>query len=1104
MIKNKLVQAVSFCCILLFTMAILPSFAQPGSVDLTFNTADTGFGLGTGANTSVEKVVRQADGKILIGGRFTSYNGVFKNRIIRLNADGTVDLTFNPGTGANDAIFAIAIQPDGKIIIGGLFTQYDNTARNGIARLNANGTLDATFNPGTGINGIQSINTSVRTIVITGTKLLVGGSFLTYNGTQRNGIARLNNDGTPGTDGSLDLTFNNFGATTGPNAAVNDIAVQNDGLILIGGEFTKVNGINTNRIARLKTVDGDLDPAFNPGGIGTDGAVFSVAIQSGTDKIFIGGFFTHFNGNACNFFVRLNTDGTFDTVFFNGFTTGVKTMAFQTDGKMISINGNIITRLNTDGTKDVTFNSTVSAGGVSSLVMQPDNKIIMGGQFSDISGKAANNITRLNTDGNVDITFNPGKGVNGQLTATAIQADGKILISGFFSGFNGAIAHSFTRLNVDGTIDAGFNSLGVGVGFVNAISIIQGGTQDGDIMIAGSFSIYSNSANSARIVRINSDGTRDTGFTQVGIGLNNQITTMAVQSDGKVIVGGVFTSYNGILVNGLTRLNADGTLDQTFNSNFIAVFNNAFIPNSIAIEKDGQILFSGNIGGNKIIRLNADGTNDATFNAAFNNPVLSIAIQDDDKIIAGGIFGICNGSVRNKIVRLNPTDGSIDLSFNIGTGVNGSSIETIIVQSNEVNKPIIIGGSFIAYNGTNRKGIARLNAADGSIDPSFDPGTGVLGVSNAPGTADISTVKTLSYKNGHLVVGGDFTSYNGTGRNFLTRLSKISQTITLIALPNKVMGDAPFTISATTTSGFPVTYTSSNIDVATVNGNIITIVGAGSTTITATLGGDINNFSSTALQNLTVDKRSQTINNVVTSDMTVGASIDLPARATSGLQVQIEKKSGNGVLETTYVSSLPGYHLTATTPGRVELRFTQAGNNTYNAAPEIIASVFCINPTKPLISNTFNNDRQPVLTSSSSTGNQWFLNGLAVNGATAPTLQPVAAGVYTVKVSIDGCASEISGASAIVVTGLESETSTTYQSVYPNPAIEQVTLSLVGFEKDKSVSISIVDTQGRLIEKRIGLGKQDIPIDIRSYSAGTYIVRMQQNQTLIEKRFIKE
>ena len=77
----------------------------------------------------------QSDGRIVIGGRFTSYDGVARNRIARLHTDGSLDESFDPGVGLDDFPEAIAVQSDGKILIGGNFTSYDGVARNRVARL---------------------------------------------------------------------------------------------------------------------------------------------------------------------------------------------------------------------------------------------------------------------------------------------------------------------------------------------------------------------------------------------------------------------------------------------------------------------------------------------------------------------------------------------------------------------------------------------------------------------------------------------------------------------------------------------------------------------------------------------------------------------------------------------------------------------------------------------------------------------------------------------------------------------------------------------------------------------------------------------------------
>lgn len=128
--------------------------------------------------------------KILIAGQFSSYNGTQREGIARLNADGSLDETFNPGIGANGTVSTISIQADGKIIIGGFFTSYNGFARNRIARLNPDGSLDHTFNPGLGADGSIYVST-----IKTGGKIFIGGAFNSYNGTQRNYFACLNPDG---------------------------------------------------------------------------------------------------------------------------------------------------------------------------------------------------------------------------------------------------------------------------------------------------------------------------------------------------------------------------------------------------------------------------------------------------------------------------------------------------------------------------------------------------------------------------------------------------------------------------------------------------------------------------------------------------------------------------------------------------------------------------------------------------------------------------------------------------------------------------------------------------------------------------------------------
>jgi uncharacterized delta-60 repeat protein len=314
-------------------LLIIVSGSALSSVSGTPNSAFIA-NIGTGFSTEVRAVKSQPDGKILVGGNFRLFNGTITvERIARLNADGTLDNTFNTGTGFDASVYSVDVQPDGKILVGGFFSSFNGTITARIARLNADGALDNTFNTGTGFSStVNSFD------VQPDGKILVGGGFTSFNGTSTvNRIARLNADGT------LDNTFT---TGTGFNSAVNSVDVQPDGKILVGGGFSSFNGTSTvNRIARLNA-DGTLDNTFTTG-TGFNTTVNSVDVQP-DGKILVGGDFTSFNGTSTvNQIARLNADGTLD----NTFTTGTG------------------------------FNSAVN-----SVDVQPDGKILVGGGFSSFNG----------------------------------------------------------------------------------------------------------------------------------------------------------------------------------------------------------------------------------------------------------------------------------------------------------------------------------------------------------------------------------------------------------------------------------------------------------------------------------------------------------------------------------------------------------------------------------------------------------------------------------------------------------------------------------------------------------------------------------------------
>jgi uncharacterized delta-60 repeat protein len=198
------------------TRAGIVRLNSTGSVDPSFS-ATLAFANGW-------TVATQSDGKVLVGGFFQTANGVRRGNIARFGEDGTLDHTFASGSGADGWIEDLKLLSDGRILIAGAFGKYDGTTRKGIARLNSDGRLDVSFNPGTAVENAWAYTVDHQ---IDG-KVLVGGWFTIVAGTARMRVARFNSDG------SLDDSFQ---PGLGADRDVRTLAAQDDGKVLLGGFF---------------------------------------------------------------------------------------------------------------------------------------------------------------------------------------------------------------------------------------------------------------------------------------------------------------------------------------------------------------------------------------------------------------------------------------------------------------------------------------------------------------------------------------------------------------------------------------------------------------------------------------------------------------------------------------------------------------------------------------------------------------------------------------------------------------------------------------------------------------------------------------------------
>jgi len=354
--------------------------------------------------------------------------------------------------------------------------------------------------------------------------------------------------------------------------------VSGGGSLINGGNYTISyvwNGINgspgTPGVSGTSFVDGIENAPFNDKVGVMDAAVRSLKTLK-NQGVLVAGDFTTFNGNSRNGFVKLNPDGSEDVAFYTNFSTVINTITTllatneQEDGKILvgGVFGDNIYRFNPDGTEDTTFSTNIPhfGGVVYSITIQPDGKILVGGDFSK-------GIIRLNSDGTEDTTFtsNIGAGFNGICLTISLQTDGKIIVGGTFSNFRGNNYNKLARLTPDGFDDNTFNA-NLGSGFDNSVYTTSIQT-DGKIIVGGLFNSFNSDSGIQKVVRLNTDGSVDTLFTaniSASGGFNESIFTSLIQNDGKILLGGIFTSFNSNTRNYFVRLYQNGTDDITFNN----------------------------------------------------------------------------------------------------------------------------------------------------------------------------------------------------------------------------------------------------------------------------------------------------------------------------------------------------------------------------------------------------------------------------------------------------------------------------------------------------------------------------------------------------------
>jgi uncharacterized delta-60 repeat protein/CSLREA domain-containing protein len=696
--------------------------------------------------------------------------------------------------------------------------------------------------------------------------------------------------------------------------------------------------------------------------------------------------------------------------------------------------GSIDSTFNPGGT-GATSNSSALPQYVSSLAVQPDGKVIIGGAFLFYNGTARNRIARVNPDGSLDTTFNPGTGFNDYVSKMVLQPDGKVIVAGNFTGYNGVTRPRLARLHSDGSLDTSFpfNSSGPN-GAIYSLAL----QPDGKVLVGGGFTAYNVFTPRKQILRLNADGTLDNTFVAAGSSTASPdgpaVSCIAVQPDGKIVIGGGFFDFGGVTNTRILRLNADGSVDASFTS----ATGLSLAPSDILLQPDGKLVVGGQWAGNDtpygekaIVRLNGDGSVDNTFNPGTGIPgfVNSLALQPDGKLIVAGNFPSYNGTTVGSLARVNP-DGSLDTTFHTNPGANSPVWDVALLPDVKV----LIGGQYNSYDGVTSNGLTRIRND--------------LFVTWAPGDSSDKTV-SLPVVNDTTVESNETMTLSLSTFGGVAAGAPSSSTLTIAdndTVTSSVSGagvyNATATLNATLTAGgSPLTgktvaFTLNGVSVGTAATNAsgvatlsnVSIAGVGAGTYAGAVGASFASDSaftgSASSGALEVAKANQTITFGALTDRSFGDA-DFNVNATAGSDLGVSFAASGNCTVTGGTVHLNG-------AGACTVTASQAGDANYNAAADVsrsfqiakaataVALASSANPSAPGQSVTFT--ANVTSAAGAPTGSVQFKSGganlgapaaLGAGGVATLTTSALSAGTHAVTAEYGGDANFAASSGAL-------------------------------------------------------------------------------------------
>ncbi|MEO8670502.1 MAG: delta-60 repeat domain-containing protein [Tahibacter sp.] len=691
-------------------------------------------------NGVVNAIVRQDDGGIVLGGHFSSVNGVPRRNIARLQPDGNLDFSWQ---GQSDGeVFALAVGSGGTILVGGDFNQLNGQPRLNIGKLSGTtGALDPAWDPHAGFavralaadrlnavyaggdfpqiggvfrSGVAKLfdagagtadpdwdlptNGPVFALALRGSSLYVGGTFTEINGESRSGIGKL----TAVSPGLLDPNWN-----PSANGSVLALSVATSGDVFAGGNFNSIGGLLRNHLAKLSDNGaGSVDPNWDPS---PSDIVHAIQIDSSV-AVFVGGAFSSAGGIAREHIAKLAYagNGSADVGWNPSISHRVLALApgasgavlaggdFNTVGGQIRLGFSIV---NASGAAGAAVDTALPAV-VSSLAVQPGGGVVVAGQFVTANGLLRRNLLRLSPTGALDPIWNPS--ANDSVFAIAADGDAAVYVGGRFTQAGGQPRDFIAKLSGggDGAADTGWNPSSES--WVYALAVEPGAA----LYAGGAFhSIGGQSRSAIAKLSTSGNGAVDVNWNPFA---DSIVTSLVLGPENSLFAGGRFDNIGGRAIRQVAKLSRVGTgaADATWNAPLNASVDALAPGHSGEIYMASKVCFLGGQFNYCPLKIAGSGSGvvDPVWNPSMDFNVVALAVGGDDAVFAGGIFSAVSGLPRRGLVKLS-ANGQVDLSWR--PGVDG----VVYALATSATGVVYVGGQFSGIGGQPRSSLAALPVA---------------------------------------------------------------------------------------------------------------------------------------------------------------------------------------------------------------------------------------------------------------------------------------------------------------------------------------------------------------------------------------------------------